>query len=339
MMKTIYILVLGVSILFPRSLLCQAPVDVAENTVKISAFGEEVFYYGFAEGDQLIFNFEELDGKELKEIEITELPSSFKFMEYKTRKIENKNMAVSQTGIYKFRFANGGIIGRVCKIKIQRIPADSTKKFNSSVYWKTVQDTTYTTEPEEYLVRADTVLSNITDQYIKVHSRWNWSNTRKNYFYFTLPNNTIAWSYYIGVNRKGQEIYEAAAEKIRAETAPVSNITGYSPLGALIYGRESYLLHLPSGEDVDFSMSDGNFASTFLSVPAYYVNKRKVITDFSRMTNPKKGKLRLGLHNNNLVIPVNVVVKITTLSLFHEWGTRSVQKMHIAKKQEAYLRN
>ena len=216
MMKTIYILVLGVSILFPRSLLCQAPVDVAENTVKISAFGEEVFYYGFAEGDQLIFNFEELDGKELKEIEITELPSSFKFMEYKTRKIENKNMAVSQTGIYKFRFANGGIIGRVCKIKIQRIPADSTKKFNSSVYWKTVQDTTYTTEPEEYLVRADTVLSNITDQYIKVHSRWNWSNTRKNYFYFTLPNNTIAWSYYIGVNRKGQEIYEAAAEKIRS---------------------------------------------------------------------------------------------------------------------------
>jgi hypothetical protein len=44
------------------------PIDVAESTLKISAFVEEVFYYGFAEGDQLIFNFEEVKGKELKEV-------------------------------------------------------------------------------------------------------------------------------------------------------------------------------------------------------------------------------------------------------------------------------
>ena len=318
--------------LFSISVFSQNLVDVAENTVKVSAFGEEVFYYGFAKGDQLVFNFEEIDGKELKEIEITELPSSSKFMEYKARKIENKTLTIAETAIYKFRLTNGGIIGRVCKIHIQRIPADSTKKFNSSVYWKTVHDTSYTTEQEEYLIRTDTLLSNITDMYIKVHSRWNLNSNRKNYFYFTLPNHTLAWSYYIGVNRKGQEVYEAATERLNSEV-------GYSPLAALIYGRESYLVHLPSGEDIDFSISDGNFASTFLSVPACYVNKRKVITDFSKMTNPTRGKFRFGLHNNNLVIPVNVVVKITALSLFHEWGTRPVQKMHITKRQEAYLKN
>jgi hypothetical protein len=39
----------------------QTPIDVAENTLKISPSSEEVFYYGFAEGDQLIFDFEEIN--------------------------------------------------------------------------------------------------------------------------------------------------------------------------------------------------------------------------------------------------------------------------------------
>ncbi len=46
-----------------------------------------MFYYGFAEGDQLVFNFEEVNGKELKEIEIMFMPSQSIFMEYKTKKI------------------------------------------------------------------------------------------------------------------------------------------------------------------------------------------------------------------------------------------------------------
>lgn len=49
----------------------QTPVDIVENTLKVAPQGEVVFYYGFAEGDQLIFNFEEVNGKELKELEIS----------------------------------------------------------------------------------------------------------------------------------------------------------------------------------------------------------------------------------------------------------------------------
>jgi hypothetical protein len=56
-------------VLFSTKVFGQATVDVAETTLKIDGLGgEEVFYYGFAEGDQLIFNFQEVNGKELKEI-------------------------------------------------------------------------------------------------------------------------------------------------------------------------------------------------------------------------------------------------------------------------------
>ena len=100
----------------------QTPIDIAENTIKVSSMGEEIFYYGFAEGDQLIFNFEEVDGKEMKELEISFMPSNSIFMDYKTKKITNKVIQIRETGVYKFRFANSNLFsGRVCKFKLQRI--------------------------------------------------------------------------------------------------------------------------------------------------------------------------------------------------------------------------
>src|SRR4051812_36276238 len=171
------------------TLFCQQPIDVYESTMKVGALGEESYVCGLCEGDQCIFNFEEVNGKELKELEIIEMPSASKFMDYKTKKITNKTIAITKTGVYKFRFANSAIGGRICKVKIQRIPAnDKTKNFNTSVYYKTVYDTTYTTEEERYLIKTDTLISNITDQVAKVHSGGN-MNGNKTTFNFLLPDN------------------------------------------------------------------------------------------------------------------------------------------------------
>ena len=113
----------------------QQPIEVAESAVKVGIKAEEVVYYGFAEGDKLIFSFEEANGKEMKEVEIVEMPSTSRFMDVKTSKIENKTITVSRTGIYKFRFANSALLPRVCKYKIQRIPAsNATQNFNTTVY-------------------------------------------------------------------------------------------------------------------------------------------------------------------------------------------------------------
>src|SRR5688572_13987869 len=148
------------------------PIDVAENTLKIARFGEEIFYYGFAEGDKMIFSFEEANGKELKEIEIVELPSSSRFTDYKTSSIRNKTITINRTGIYKFRFTNAAIAGRVCRFKIQRVPAsDLTKNFNTSVSWKTVYDTTYKTESDIYLNRSDTSIVNLADRVPNVFAK------------------------------------------------------------------------------------------------------------------------------------------------------------------------
>jgi len=337
--QIIFVLIFG---LFASRLIGQSTIDVAETTLKISGLGgEEVFYYGFAVGDQIVFNFQEINGKELKEIEIIELPSSSKFMDYKTNKIENKVLNITTTGIYKFRFLNTAVNGRICKIKIQRIPASiETNNFNTSVYWKTVSDTTYTSEVEKFFIRADTTILNLTDQVAKVHSQTN-ANGSKTTFNFNLPANTVAWSYYIGVDQAGQQAYESATKKLATQASPIiSRMPGYGPLAALALGSASYLTTLQSGEDIDFYIVEGNNVNLFLANQQfYYIKKGKVINDYTRMLTPLSGTYHLCLSNDNAITGVTVAVKITAIIVNEQWGQRPVQRMHISSHQVAYLRN
>src|ERR1035437_8455181 len=108
-MNKVKFLIASIVVMSCTTSYAQTQITVVESTLKVGSFGDEVFYYGFAKGDQLIFSFEEINGKELKEIEITELPSSSKFMDYQSKKIDNKVINIAQTGIYKFRFSNSSI--------------------------------------------------------------------------------------------------------------------------------------------------------------------------------------------------------------------------------------
>jgi len=317
------------------------PLEVAENTLKVPMFGEEVFYYGFCEGDQMIFSFEEMEGRELKEIEVLEMPSSSKFMDYKTKKIENKTITISKTGIYKFRFANSAIRGRVCKFKIQRVPAsDANKGFNSSVYWRTVNDTSYITSQERYLIKADTSVSNVMDAVAKVHSGGN-LNGNKTTLNFTLPQNTVAWSYYLGVDQAGQQAYEQATKQLAKSSAPIlARIPGYGPLAALALGGVSYLSQLQSGEDIDYYVVTSENGPLFSAGQQFsYLKKGKIINTYSKMEAPLRGSLFVCLSNDNAVTGVSVAVKVTAILVNEQWGTREVKTMRLTPRQEAYLKN
>lgn len=319
----------------------QSPITIAESTVKVNGLGEEVFYYGFAEGDQLIFDFQELKDKELKELEIIEMPASSKFMDFKTKRIKEKSIPVTNTGIYKFRFNNSALSGRVCKFKIQRIPAsEETANFNTNVYWSTVNDTSYVMEQERYLIRRDTIITNLTEQTAKVHSQGN-SSGNKTSFNFLLPENTVSWSYYMGVDQTGQESFAHAVNELAEKTSPmVASIPGYGPLAALALGNTSFLTQMQKGEDVDFYITDNDNVNLFLSNQAFsYFKKGKVINDFSRMTAPLSGMLHVCLANDNAITGITVSVRVTAIQVIEEWGTRQVQRKVVTPRQVAYLKN
>lgn len=139
--------------------IAQNAIKVTDTTFKLPILGEQLLYYGFAEGDQVIISFQEENGKELKEIEITQWPATPKFKESKVSNIQNKTLAIAATGVYQFRFANTVLLQKSCKLKIERIPADAGKAFNPTVYWHTVYDTIYRNlkpppTPESYKTAA-----------------------------------------------------------------------------------------------------------------------------------------------------------------------------------------
>lgn len=330
-------------ILLSVSLKAQTRIDVAESTLKVAGVSEEVFYYGFAEGDQLIFNFEEVNGKELKEIEIMEMPSSSKFMDYKTKNIIDKTINISRSGVYSFRFANSSLAGRVCKFKLQRVPAsDATKNFNTSVFWRNVIDSVISPVQERYLIRSDTSDLEIADQLTRVPSSTalNGSSNRT-IVEFTLPENTISWSYYIGVGNEGKEAFKAAGTQfITAAAKTAIKLPGGAMSALALYGL-NYFNQVQGADNVQFHfLSDWNSVLLFKSGNRFYQYKTgNVLNDASRMTVPLIGKVYLGLYNDNILEPIDVLIKATAILVKQEWGIREVQKLYTTSRKEAYLKN
>ncbi|MBI3511078.1 MAG: hypothetical protein HY064_10480 [Bacteroidetes bacterium] len=264
-------------------------------------------------------------------------------MDYKTTKIDNKIINVTRTGIYKFRFSNSAVAGRVCKFKIQRIPAsDQTKDFNTSVYWKTIYDTTYTPVQEKYLVSSDTSSSLIIDQLAKVSSQNALNgNPNRTVVDFDLPANTISWSYYIGVGTEGQKEFDRASSQFLSSAAGVAmKIPGGAMAALALYGM-NYFKQVGGADNVKYDfITDWPNVQAFMAGQTYYQYKQgDVINDASQMKKPLQGKVYLGLYNDNITDPIEVTVKVNAITVLQNWGTRTIQKMNVNSHEEAYLKN
>lgn len=318
----------------------QQPIDIAESAVKVGIKAEEVVYYGFAEGDKLIFSFEEANGKEMKEVEIVEMPSTSRFMDVKTSKIENKTITVSRTGIYKFRFANSALLPRVCKYKIQRIPASNvTQNFNTTVYFDEYSDTTYTNEVETFIDRSDTVINNFQDRTIKVNPLTA-PGSSKVTFNFTLPENTVSWSYYVSVDKVGQQLYQDAAKTLITNSPLViEKFPKYGPLAAVALDAPSYLKKIDTGQHINYWIVENENAELFKNGEQFrFVKKGRGLNDYSRME-PGEKSYFFCLHNDYKDVPVTVLVKITAILINEKFSSEPVRRMHVTTKKGMHLKN
>lgn len=341
MRETLSLIVVLISL--GQKLQAQTAIDVMENTLKISGLSEESFYYGFAEGDQIIFNFEEVNGKELKEIEILEHPSSSKFMDYKSKKIINKTLNIHQTGIYKFRFSNSALAGRICRIKLQRIPAgEQTKGFNTSVFWRTVHDTTISYVKERYLAKADTLIQEVYSSAVQVSSQTAINGNKNRVVVdFAIPSNAISWSFYIGTGKEGKQEYDNGIEKFTEDAkAIVSSIPNYGPMAVLALTGASYFNKVQGEDNVKYwFLQDENSLQLFQSNQPFYAYKMGDVTnEASQMKSPLEGKIYLALLNDNTIDPISLVIKVVVIQVNQVWDYRTVKKIDVLSRQEPFLK-
>lgn len=336
MIKSITFLALFITTTF--QLVSQKTVDVADLTLKIKGKETIELYYGFANGDQIIFNFEEASGKSIKEIEILELPSNSKFMDYKTSKIKNKIIKVNQNSVYRFSIRNSSLRGRVCKIKIERIAAtDATVNFNTDWVWKSYNDTVLNPYTQDSIIGYDTLNFKETvqeldstiqsevllfDKQQRVHSSSN-ANSEKAWLSFKLPMNettalrtteVVSWAYWVGVGDEAQKAWKRNVKIVGGIAKGVTKI--FSPLGALAVGVVSELMVPRLGEDVSYEITNLPNKELFKAdLPHLRYDHGKGVAGYRTFNDKDKrqGTYFVCLQNDNKLMGIDVTVKVIAI--------------------------
>ncbi len=317
----------------------QDPIDVTDQTLKLGGLKEEVLYYGFAAGDKILFNFEEVDKKEIKEIEIVEYPNNSKFSDYKTSTVANKTITVSRQGVYIFRFKNSAISGRICKVKIQRIPTDNTTRdFNSTVTWEAKQETTYNSYTKDVVVGYDTIRTEKTkmvlakseqkeelllDKSQRVHSISN-ENGNRTFVSFSLPLNritpnmtqkVISWAYWVGVGDEANQAWRQNSQAIATLTKGTAKYF-FSPLGALAIDAVSDLMIPKAGEDVSYYITTKENKDLFMAGYQFRLyDQGKGIAGYKKFidANFSQGNYFVLLLNDNKIQGIDAIVKVVAI--------------------------
>lgn len=314
------------------------PILVTESTISLNSNGTEELFFSFAEGDIIEFDFEMVRGKNIKEIEIFELPNHKIFSEFKAEKITKKQIHIRNKGLYKFKFYSSSMTRRVCKIKITRIPADeSTKNFNTNWKWETVRDTIYTPytidsitgynkiqfkEKVRELVKTENVEDMLFNKSQRVHSVTN-QNSSKTYLKVDLPNpittelkeeKVIAWAYWIAVGQEGQRAYQENVKSAGKIANGLATIYG-TPLAGLALGAVTDLAIPNIGEVVHYAfIPDYTNAENFLNGQPYYaLDTGKGIAAYGKNSNQTQGNFFIGLSNDNLLLGIDVDVKVVAV--------------------------
>ncbi len=337
----------------------QAALDVADITLRIGVKSEENLYYGFAEGDQIVFNFREINGNELKEIEIVAMPESSKFKDYEVKEVNNKTIKVNQKGIFKFHFYNSALLkGRVCAIKIQRIPKNTASiNFNTGIKWVEKLDTTYELKTEtvynssdkqevrKKLVSVDTNIVSVVDRTERVSSMSKLGNSNSQYISVKLPQNTyypdannpyqktevVSWAYAITVGGTGQAWYKSANEnaglkvattvaKTAAGMAVKAGVvsTGYGALAILAIEGVSVFSNQPPGDNVKFGVM-ANINNQII-----FLDSGNSVAASGRITQYVQGEYTIKLENDNYVEGINVDVKVIAITVTQNFDNETV---------------
>lgn len=346
------------------SLICfwsygQITLEVSDQTFKISK--EHSIFLGFAAGDEIIFSFKEVNGKNLTEIEITEYPSNSKYLTFKTSEVVEKKIKVSRDAVYEFKFKNGGIKDKICEVKIYRVPSnEESSKFNTSIAWIEKIDTAWNTyskdiiigydttdvlQTKKVLISSDTIINELVNSNTKVNSALT-TSSQYEYINVNLPSNSyfpntfnpysstelISWAYWIGVGQKSKEEFENENNEMKDILKGAAALSGYGLLANLAINGVSRYNSSQSGENVKYQFLFSKDNQNYILDNGNVTSVNKQIKDFLQ------GGFTIELYNDNTLDDIIVNVKIVTFQIKKTWEDQeySVEKLIPIKENKLF---
>lgn len=321
-----------------------AQVPVADLTIRIGAKSEEVIYYGFAPGDKVFLTVQMVEGKNIKELEVSEYPGNVKYKAYEVETVAGRTFDIDRKSILQFRFVNNDALkGRVCRLLIHRVPIRTeVVPFNTSVILKEVFDTTYVSVTKEIdrggdtwqvektrkvLASVDTAVVQVANRTERVNSITKLQGSSASEVCFELPKNTklpdannpyqesevVSWAYTITVGESGQKWFQEANVKATAKTVTSAAMkigmvsTGYGALAMLAIEGVSMFTSPPSGENVQYE------TYTMEGEERKVLDAGNSVASSKRITDYRQGRFCILLRNDNLMDGINVDLNVVAI--------------------------
>ena len=251
--------------------------------------------------------------------------------------------------------------GRVCKIKIQRLPAsEATKEFNTTVNWVIKQDTTWNTFTKDIiigydtayvqttrkeLVKIDTLFTPLFDKQLRVHSETAIGKTQYNSVIVELPKNRylpnvfnayqttelISWSYWLGVGQKSQQDYEKANKNLSSGIKLVGALTGYGALASLAATGVSLFTNSTLGDNVQYKFSGVQNNSEIV------IDYGNVVSASGRNEKVKQGSFSIQLYNDNFKDGIDVNLKMIAMQVSKTWKDIPFTEQKVTARIEKQL--
>jgi hypothetical protein len=319
----------------------QPKVEVCDLILQLKGKEVKEVYYGFAAGDQIIVDFNEVEGRPVAGLEILEYPENIRFREMETAEVRGKTLYVQVSGVYKFSIFNERG-ERNCKLRISRVPvSEKTRAFRTAVRWVDRYDTTYVDNrpaavenrvvqrSRQVLDKVDTTIINLTDKKERVHSRGNFSEDAFTTLKVMLPRNetsadrvyeVVSWVYWLGVGAEGEGQYQEANRAVKLAKS-VSNVAKsfsiisgpYGALAALALDGASFFMPAGKGDNVLYQVSCGNKVVDQGNGPSAY----------ARHTACVQGEIAFRLENDNMVESIDVSVKVMAVAVIKTYRTET----------------
>lgn len=190
-----------------------------------------------------------------------------------------------------------------------------------SISQSTKQKTSSGMEDEQYLIRMDTVVMELVNDTFFIPSAENVNQHHKR-IGFKLPENTIAWAYYIGTLPEAGKGFEDAAYFLN-QVKKTESTAITDPLTALLMKQKHGLKRIQEQNELGFYIANyHNFNQTGVSHSLNILYEGKGPIAFARIMKPDNLMMHINLVNTNKLSSINAIVKVKALFLEPKYGTK-----------------
>jgi hypothetical protein len=293
-------------------------IDAAKYVDGKSISSTKQFYYRLEKGCALFLRYS-LNSYSLNKVKIFKYPNREIYSAFKT-KGDEVEYYIEETGVYLIEFENNGITKRAVDYRIGYSTKNDAPIENTNVAFKTITDTIEGATSLGKIIYTDTSYVDVLDQKILVNSQSNLMSPPKAVVAFTLPKNTIKFSYYLEVSQEGVDKYKESINNLSNSSA--SLLSSVDPMLGLLLTGVSTIGTISGGEDVQFYLVENtqfiSNSNLFLTdQPFQAIRNSKVYNDASAIDllagKNINGNWAFCLYNDNVVQSIDVALKVKAM--------------------------